>query len=755
MRLQHLDVVANPRNIVNRLKRLEAQKASRITTRSVLPAQPVQGQTFIGKNVSAAAERALALYDDGTPMKVVPRPNILKNGSFEYFQNGQTTQTPFAWTTPFITVEPVGADTIDGEYVLSCNNAVQNLVQTQDQLVEHPAGSWCFSGYVYAVSTTGTVTFACTSGGAYQNGVQVRLDEVEAHNTSEIPFDGKWYRFYIQMVTTEPGLVTLTVSSTQNTYLDALKLEFEPNETGFIEPTAYVPDGFTSSLIIRELRADNIVAGTLTVGGSDSNAPVIYVYDSTDTLIVTIGEPNGGYRGINVLAGAGIKVLNPGTIEAGEVTLRSTGIQIESGTSLDNQRSYKFIGDDNKTTGGLYGIYKDDGDSTGKLRHLQLIASGITNENVNNDSSTLELIAKTLGGDGESNVALLAQSETSAVTGSVQVKATAATSQIDINADTIRFNGFAMTFNGGGVVTRGAGTLTVSSSNDATISDHTHAITSSSDPGAAAALLATNSSGSLKLAEAILTTLKINASTLVVRNNVTPRTVTFPDVDGTIALGAGSSSVSSTNSVSGANHTHAITSSSNPGAAASILATDANGNLTITGKLTAGTKASDFGGPSNPTGPNAGDVWFRTDLGWWIEYDGTQWITIQEYDVEFNLAFTSANTTLGAIPVRSDFQPLITRYEPRTNVAAPNDASNYWNITVAGASADRVTTDTIHTHSTQSDTAATWIANDATSTMNTDSTPDQHYWLIVSAAKNNSPGGLNYGAVLWYRLIVP
>jgi hypothetical protein len=39
--------------------------------------------------------------------------------------------------------------------------------------------------------------------------------------------------------------------------------------------------------------------------------------------------------------------------------------------------------------------------------------------------------------------------------------------------------------------------------------------------------------------------------------------------------------VATTNSVSGTTHNHAITSSSNPGAAASILATDASGFLTI------------------------------------------------------------------------------------------------------------------------------------------------------------------------------
>lgn len=61
-------------------------------------------------------------------------------------------------------------------------------------------------------------------------------------------------------------------------------------------------------------------------------------------------------------------------------------------------------------------------------------------------------------------------------------------------------------------------------------------------------------------------------------------TLTIP-VTGTAALGAGTLTVSTTNDVTGASHTHAITSSSSPGAAASILATDSSGNLTIAGTL--------------------------------------------------------------------------------------------------------------------------------------------------------------------------
>ena len=57
-------------------------------------------------------------------------------------------------------------------------------------------------------------------------------------------------------------------------------------------------------------------------------------------------------------------------------------------------------------------------------------------------------------------------------------------------------------------------------------------------------------------------------------------TLTIPDT-GTAAVGAGTLSVSSTNNTATPTQTHAITSSSNPGAAASLLATNASGQLQL------------------------------------------------------------------------------------------------------------------------------------------------------------------------------
>lgn len=50
---------------------------------------------------------------------------------------------------------------------------------------------------------------------------------------------------------------------------------------------------------------------------------------------------------------------------------------------------------------------------------------------------------------------------------------------------------------------------------------------------------------------------------------------------GTFAMGAGNASVSSTNNTATATHTHAVTSSANPGAAASLLASNGSGHLQL------------------------------------------------------------------------------------------------------------------------------------------------------------------------------
>ena len=111
-------------------------------------------------------------------------------------------------------------------------------------------------------------------------------------------------------------------------------------------------------------------------------------------------------------------------------------------------------------------------------------------------------------------------------------------------------------------------TLTVATTNSVSGTTHSHAITSSSAPGAAASLLASDSSGDLTLQHLKLasTTNQIILQSGGVTGTLTwtptssGKTITLPDLTGTISLGAGSLTASSTNDFTVVNHTHAIDS---------------------------------------------------------------------------------------------------------------------------------------------------------------------------------------------------
>jgi hypothetical protein len=98
--------------------------------------------------------------------------------------------------------------------------------------------------------------------------------------------------------------------------------------------------------------------------------------------------------------------------------------------------------------------------------------------------------------------------------------------------------------------------------------------------------------------------------------------------DRTIALGTPSTdSVSSTNSASGTTHTHQITTSSNPGATAAILASASDGSVELT-KIFVGSNAAGFTGSGSVLNPLPGDSIRSTTYtsgvrGWSIDETGS------------------------------------------------------------------------------------------------------------------------------------
>jgi hypothetical protein len=160
-----------------------------------------------------------------------------------------------------------------------------------------------------------------------------------------------------------------------------------------------------------------------------------------------------------------------------------------------------------------------------------------------------------------------------------------------------------------------------------------------------------------------------NGKTLTVQHTLTLAaasdglTLTVP-ATGTAAIGAGTLSAASANNVATATHTHAITSSSNPGAAASLLASNASGYLQLerlgiglapTHRLTVG-----------------GDVFINNP-------------TANLYFVDTSTGFTSSSSTV-MTPLNNNHLRTTNYFSGLTgwNVAATGDAE-FNNVTVRGA----------------------------------------------------------------------
>lgn len=99
-------------------------------------------------------------------------------------------------------------------------------------------------------------------------------------------------------------------------------------------------------------------------------------------------------------------------------------------------------------------------------------------------------------------------------------------------------------------------------------------------------------------------------------------------------------------------------------------------------------------GTSNPASWPTGLPFYRTDLGWWIYYDGSQWLTVDEYPATLGLfdatTITFAVATVGArlAIIRSDYKPYFTTGYAIPNIGATNNNANYWTfnfVTNAGA----------------------------------------------------------------------
>jgi hypothetical protein len=157
-------------------------------------------------------------------------------------------------------------------------------------------------------------------------------------------------------------------------------------------------------------------------------------------------------------------------------------------------------------------------------------------------------------------------------------------------------------------------------------------------------------------------------------------------------------------------------------------------------------------GTAFPTSPAAGDVFFRTDLGWWCYWDGTRWLTAHELVYATATVIDTNNGNTNAVPARGDYAPYITRVALTRLVLTTNNGSNFWTIVVRGVNGSVGATTTLRTQSTAADAANAYTVNDAAPAT---ATPANRAGFDIAYTKSGTPGSLIAQATIHTRLIIP
>lgn len=178
------------------------------------------------------------------------------------------------------------------------------------------------------------------------------------------------------------------------------------------------------------------------------------------------------------------------------------------------------------------------------------------------------------------------------------------------------------------------------------------------------------------------------------------------------------------------------------------------GSLTATG----GSSAPIANGTSNPGSPSTNDLFFRTDKGLLIYYDGTDWVTLTLYERDMNMVaeavfanYSGAGAVRTFFPTNPDYTEKWVKWMANTYVVTTNSGTKFWSCalsvnvgtvsgTVSGTldtSADTHDVFTSHTQTLGGKVAANGSAQ-------------------INVTKTSTPGGFYLvGALLSYRLVVP
>lgn len=160
-------------------------------------------------------------------------------------------------------------------------------------------------------------------------------------------------------------------------------------------------------------------------------------------------------------------------------------------------------------------------------------------------------------------------------------------------------------------------------------------------------------------------------------------------------------------------------------------------------------------GTANPASFPQNTPFYRRDLGLWVYYDGTRWLTLHEYVSPHVLVSATANGTQVAIRASGTaYAPYISRIVCIVRVNTTNNVSNYWSIAVRGLSDALAAATTMHTFVTSGQAAGVFARGEA----NPPTTRAPANYSAFDCALTfgaGAPGGIDVTTAIYFRLIIP
>ena len=173
--------------------------------------------------------------------------------------------------------------------------------------------------------------------------------------------------------------------------------------------------------------------------------------------------------------------------------------------------------------------------------------------------------------------------------------------------------------------------------------------------------------------------------------------------------------------------------------------------------LSSGPAAGVSSGTANPSSPTTNDQFFRTDLGEYIYYDGTRWLTTtigeialrQESAVTWPLTATTSAVHRGHLPTQNDLW--LVSWETTSGVLTTNTGSAYWTGVVRKYNSAGAGDTDVATFATSADTADTYYRKSVA----IGALLGSFVGLYTVATKTSTPGNWRFhGGSIRYRRVI-